>query len=200
MQYCVRWLGTINSLAPGVFQWNFGSAIFKLNLYINKYIMGRNGHLFYVGGDLMMRRGRLPIIMLPDGDLRIVLHLVPFWILTIWGSVHINLVIDSYGIFCKIALRWMLLYLTYDSSTLVQVMAWCSQATGHYLNQCWPKYVSSYSVIRPQWVKILLTTIYSAHLFYFIWSWCVTESAIELYGLGGQLLSIENTINDITWH
>ena len=51
---------------------------------------GPNGHLFYVGGDLMMRRGMLPIIMLPDGDLRIVLHLVPFWILTIWGSVHIG--------------------------------------------------------------------------------------------------------------
>ena len=50
---------------------------------------GPNGHLFYVGGDLMIRRGMLPIIMLPDGDLRIVLHLVPFWILTIWGSVHI---------------------------------------------------------------------------------------------------------------
>ena len=44
---------------------------------------GPNGHLFYVGGDLMVRRGMLPIIMLPDGDLRIVLHLVPFWILTI---------------------------------------------------------------------------------------------------------------------
>ena len=51
---------------------------------------GPNGHLFYVGGDLMMRRGMLPIIMLPDGDLRIVLHLVPFWILTIWRSVHIE--------------------------------------------------------------------------------------------------------------
>ena len=51
---------------------------------------GPNGHLFYVGGDLMMMRGMLPIIMLPDGDLRIVLHLVPFWILTIWGSVHIE--------------------------------------------------------------------------------------------------------------
>ena len=51
---------------------------------------GPNGHLFYVGGDLIMRRGMLPIIILPDGDLRIVLHLVPFWILTIWGSVHIN--------------------------------------------------------------------------------------------------------------
>ena len=40
---------------------------------------GPNGHLFYVGGDLMMRRGMLPIIMLPDGDLRIALHLVPFF-------------------------------------------------------------------------------------------------------------------------
>ena len=51
---------------------------------------GPNGHLFYVGGDLMMRRGMLPIIMLPDGHLRFTLHLVPFWILTIWGSAHIE--------------------------------------------------------------------------------------------------------------
>ena len=49
---------------------------------------GPNGHLFYVGGDLMTRRGMLPIIMFPDGDLRIALHLVPFWILTICGSVE----------------------------------------------------------------------------------------------------------------
>ena len=54
------------------------------------YNNGPNGHLFYVGGDLMMRTGMLPIIMLPDGDLRIALLLVPFWILTIWGSVHIE--------------------------------------------------------------------------------------------------------------
>ena len=47
---------------------------------------GPNGHLFYVSGNLMMRRGMLPIIMLHDGDLRIALHLVSFWILTIWGS------------------------------------------------------------------------------------------------------------------
>ena len=50
---------------------------------------GPNEHLFYVGGDLMMRRGMLPIIKLPDRDLRIALHL-PFWILTIWGSVHME--------------------------------------------------------------------------------------------------------------
>ena len=26
-----------------------------------------------------------------------------------------------------------------DKSTLVQVMAWCCQATSHYLSQCWPR-------------------------------------------------------------
>ena len=46
--------------------------------FLIHYIYGPNGHLFYVGGDLMMGRGMLPIIMLPDGDLRIALHLVPF--------------------------------------------------------------------------------------------------------------------------
>ena len=51
---------------------------------------GPNGHLFYVGGDLMMRRGMLPVTMLPNEDLRIALHLVPFWILTIWGNVDIE--------------------------------------------------------------------------------------------------------------
>ena len=39
---------------------------------------GPNGHLFYVGGDLMMRRGMLPVTLLPNEDLRIALHLVPF--------------------------------------------------------------------------------------------------------------------------
>ena len=35
------------------------------------------------------------------------------------------------------ALRWMPQDLTDDKSTLVQVMAWCCQATSHYLSQCW---------------------------------------------------------------
>ena len=34
---------------------------------------------------------------------------------------------------------WMPQDLTDDKSTLVQVMAWCRQATSHYLNQCWPR-------------------------------------------------------------
>ena len=33
-------------------------------------------------------------------------------------------------------------------------MAWCHQATSHYLCQCWPSSMSSYGVTRPQWVKV----------------------------------------------
>ena len=59
-------------------------------------------------------------------------------------------VTDGWGISCKIALRSMPLDLTDDKSTLVQVMAWCRQATSHYLSQCWPRFMSPYDVTRPQ--------------------------------------------------
>ena len=62
-------------------------------------------------------------------------------------------VIDGWGISWELALRWMSLDLTDDKSTLVQVMAWCRQATSHYLSQCWPRSLSPYGVTRPQWVK-----------------------------------------------
>ena len=65
------------------------------------------------------------------------------------------LVIDSWGIFCEIVLIWMSLDFTDDQSTLVQVMAWCHQATSHYLSQCWPRSLSPYGVTRPQWVNTL---------------------------------------------
>ena len=61
-------------------------------------------------------------------------------------------VIDGWGISCELALRWMSLDLTDDKSTLVQIMAWCRQATSHYLSQCWPRSLSPYGVTRPQWV------------------------------------------------
>ena len=50
----------------------------------------------------------------------------------------------------EIALRWMPLDLNDDKSTLVQVMAWCRQATSHYLSQCWPRSMSPNGVTRPQ--------------------------------------------------
>ena len=61
----------------------------------------------------------------------------------------------------EVSLRWMPLDLTNDKSTLVQVMAWCRQATSHYLIQCWPRSMSPNGVTRPQWVNDeLLTTHY----------------------------------------
>ena len=45
--------------------------------------------------------------------------------------------------------------LTDDQSTLVQVMAWCLQATNHYLSQCWPRSLPPYGVTRPQWVHLI---------------------------------------------
>ena len=47
----------------------------------------------------------------------------------------------------------MSLDLTDDKSTLVQVMAWCHQATSHYLSQCWPRSLS-YGITRPQWINV----------------------------------------------
>ena len=62
------------------------------------------------------------------------------------------LVIDGWSISCEIVLKWMPMDLTDGKSTLVQVMAWCRQATSHYLSQYWPRSLSPYGVIRPQWV------------------------------------------------
>ena len=45
----------------------------------------------------------------------------------------------------------MPLDLTDDKSTLVQVMAWCRQATSHYLSQWWLSSLSPYGITRPIW-------------------------------------------------
>ena len=107
-----------NSLAPGEFEWNFTSVIFKQIL-----------------------------------------------------------VIDGWDISCEIALIWMSLDFTDDQSTLVQVMAWCCQATSHYVSQSWPRSLSPFGVIKPQWVKpfdiTCLRPIKS-------WKWCSSFVCILL--------------------
>ena len=50
-------------------------------------------------------------------------------------------------------LSGMLQTLTNEQSTLVQVMVWCRQATGHYLSWCWPRSLSLYDTTRPHWVN-----------------------------------------------
>ena len=42
-----------------------------------------------------------------------------------------------------------------NASMLVQVMAWCRQATSHYLRQCWLRSMSPYVITRPQWVNFI---------------------------------------------
>ena len=63
--------------------------------------------------------------------------------------------IDILRISWEIGPRWTPQDLTDDQSTLVQVMAWCRQATSDFLNQCWPSSMMLYGVIRPQWVNFL---------------------------------------------
>ena len=72
-------------------------------------------------------------------------------------TVFFNIIIQnsSLGTCCEFALRWMPQNLINEKSTLFQVMAWCHQATSHCLSQCWPRSISPYGVIRPQWVKSL---------------------------------------------
>ena len=65
----------------------------------------------------------------------------------------LTLVNGGWGISYEIALRWMPQDLTDDKSTLVQLMAWCRQATSHYLSQCWLRCMSPNGVTRPQWVN-----------------------------------------------
>ena len=48
----------------------------------------------------------------------------------------------------------ILLHTLHDKSTLVQVMAWCCEATSYYLSQYWPRSVSPYNISRPYWVNL----------------------------------------------
>ena len=54
----------------------------------------------------------------------------------------------------EIDLKWMSQNTFDDKSTLVWVNAWCRQVTSHYLSQCWPRTKSTYSVIKPRWIKL----------------------------------------------
>ena len=71
-------------------------------------------------------------------------------------SMIFKLIIEtsSLGIRCEIRFGWMFQIHT-NKSTLVQVITWCRQATSHYLNQCWRRSMSSYSVTRPQRISTL---------------------------------------------
>ena len=84
----------------------------------------------------------------PLGDLNVILKNVIF---------NLALLIGIFKSSYDNVLRWMPQDLTDDKSTLVQVMAWCRQATSHYLNQCCPRSPTPYGFTRPQWVNFVLS-------------------------------------------
>ena len=43
----------------------------------------------------------------------------------------------------------------HGKSALVQGMAWCRQATRHYMSQCFPTSISPFGVIRIKWVNYI---------------------------------------------
>ena len=50
------------------------------------------------------------------------------------------------------------------TSTLVQIMVWCCQATDPYSSQCWPRSVSPYGVIGPECVKYWMHLVNIIHV------------------------------------
>ena len=69
------------------------------------------------------------------------------------SNVQISNITDILSIQVIITLELMPGDLVDGKSTLVQVMAWCRQATRLYLNQCRPRSPKPYGDTRPQWVN-----------------------------------------------
>ena len=85
----------------------------------------------------------------------------------------------------------MTLGLTDDKSTLVKVMAWCRQATSHYLSQCWPRSMSPYGVTRPQWVNLRFSLNSP-----YIWAQCSKWLSHVPAGVSGCSCAAGD---DVTW-
>ena len=69
-----------------------------------------------------------------------------------------------------------------DKSTLVQVMAWCRQATSQYLSHCWPRSMSPCGATRPQRVQAdaIERNLRQAASHYLCQCWSISMS---LYGV-----------------
>ena len=93
--------------------------------------------------------------------------LLPGWCGSNYKSIVFKLIIENSSLVsrCGIAHMWMPLIFTNEKSTLVHVMALCCQAPGHYLSQFWPRSMSSYVVIRLQWVKCLMMQFRWVHVY-----------------------------------
>ena len=91
--------------------------------------------------------------------------LIPLW--QIWMrfykcNFHCCLPISIFRYIYDNVLSWILRVLTDDYSKVVQVLAYCCQATRHYLNQYWPRLMPPYGNTRH---KYLFLTVYKLSQF-----------------------------------
>ena len=107
------------------------------------------------------------------------------------------LVTDGWDI--SIALRWTSLDLNDDKSTLVQVMAWCHQATSHYLNLCWPRSLPPYGVTRPQWVNSLKPNQNGGHFMEDIFKGIFLKECCILAQILLRFVSKDPIVNKSSW-
>ena len=68
-----------------------------------------------------------------------------------WLSSMLILMINCFVKFASEVCRWSLFI---DESTFVQVLAWCRQATNHYLTECRHRFMSPYHITRLHYVSI----------------------------------------------
>ena len=71
---------------------------------------------------------------------------------------------------------------TGEYSTLVQVTVWCCLTTCPYLSQCWPRWISSYRVIRSLCIKRLpFRTNHSKVIFNIFYPFCLCKFPCRMY-------------------
>ena len=98
----------------------------------------------------------------------------------------------------------MPLGLTDDKSTLVQVMACCLMAPSHYRSQCWPRFMSSYGVTRPQWVDHEQVGEIVCNRFLGSWGFSMCDTYTGNIILGVQTennkVSRSGVLSDLIWN
>ena len=126
-------MAAIYRLLSHFFEWEFWSSLVQLIVW-------------HQTGDKPLPKLMLIRYLMPHGMTR------PQWVKSVI-SKHI-LEMDIWVFPMKLPLKWILQGLDQVVSALVQVMAWCLQATSHCLNQCWPSSVIPFDVTRGQWVNL----------------------------------------------
>ena len=75
----------------------------------------------------------------------------------------------------EIVLRWMPQDTCDHKSTMVQVMAWCRQATSHYLSQCWLRSMPIYAMASLGYTELAEVYQLAALLQWVHTNWCWTN-------------------------